>query len=346
MSIFEKWTGPVLMGGVAAVGIGSAVIAEWRFDRPFADGATQQTWQGQFDDALVIGDPSIVAWGTVFWDLFGQTSAGAVAGADGWLFTDEEYVARDGYHERLNARIAEIIATRAELSEQGIEVVIALLPDKARIMPEMVTRPRPAIVEERYDVLLSRLGEAGANVLDLRPALTEAKQVGPVFLRTDTHWTPFGAQTVAAAIAPQIQALTDASDDFETEQRETVMHQGDLMAFLPVSEKRAAAFGEQPLAQFVTVSTSQELFGGDALFGDAPQLGTLIGTSFSANANWHFEGWLKQESGLDILNLADEGQGPFAPMRAFLADADAIAETTAGVVIWEIPERYVTLDDQ
>lgn len=72
----------------------------------------------------------------------------------------------------------------------------------------------------------------------------------------------------------------------------------------------------------------------------------LIGISFFVNVNWYFEGWLKQESGLDILNFVDEGQGLFVLMCVFLVDVDVIVEMIVGVVIWEIFEWYVILDDQ
>ena len=80
--------------------------------------------------------------------------------------------------------------------------------------------------------------------------------------------------------------------------------------------------------------------GQDALFGDAALPVTLVGTSYSANKLWHFEGHLKTAMQADILNMADEGQGPFATMRAWL-DSGNFKSNKPRLVIWEMPERYL-----
>jgi len=41
------------------------------------------------------------------------------------------------------------------------------------------------------------------------------------------------------------------------------------------------------------------------------------------------------------MNVAEEGRGPFRPMQNYL-DGDTISDVPPKIVIWEIPERYVT----
>lgn len=345
MSVFAKWTGPVLMGAIALTGAWSAVKTEWSLGDGFQDGATQAAWQDQFDEGLAIRTGAINAWGSAFWALFGQTSPGAVPGRDGWLFTDEEYQAAPGFEARLTQSLAQIAEAKAQVEGQGAALIIALLPDKARIMGDKLERPRAPQVAARYDALLNGLAARDIQVLDLRPALTEARAEAPVFLRTDTHWTPFGARTVARALAPALQELTPAPTAFETEQTELAEHRGDLMRYLPLLAPDSAGFPAEPLPRFTTVAGSGDLLGGGGgggLFGDAPSPAILVGTSFSANPNWHFDGWLKQESGLDIINHADEGEGPFPPMERLLPQ---LGDLSPPVVIWELPERYLTLSD-
>ena len=77
------------------------------------------------------------------------------------------------------------------------------------------------------------------------------------------------------------------------------------------------------------------------LFGDAPLPVALIGTSYSAKREFHFEGFLKHALQADVLNASLVGQGPFAPMDTFLADLDALS-TPPSLVLWEIPERFLT----
>ena len=46
------------------------------------------------------------------------------------------------------------------------------------------------------------------------------------------------------------------------------------------------------------------------------------------------------ELNITLLNLAEEGKGPIAPMRAFL-QSDTLRDTPPEVVIWEFPVRYL-----
>lgn len=334
----NKMTGPVIIGGIALIGAWSTAKMDWSFHAPFSDGVTQEALQESFDDALVIRDVAVAVWGNVLWDLFGQTSPGAVPGHEGWLFTEEEFVAGPGFEDRLTSAIAHIVDANDRLASQNMSLVIALVPDKARIMSVKLRAPRAPQVEARYDAVLTGLRAAGVEVADLRPALRAAHVDAPVFLKTDTHWTPFGAQAVAHALAPQISSLVDQTSSFVTETAGSEMREGDLMQYLPLG-KRAAAHGfpAERIPRFATVAeaSANTTLG---LFGDTPQAGVLVGTSFSANPLWHFDGWLKQATGIDFLNQAKEGGGPFPPMQALLNNQSA---DPPAVVIWDIPERYL-----
>jgi alginate O-acetyltransferase complex protein AlgJ len=58
-----------------------------------------------------------------------------------------------------------------------------------------------------------------------------------VFLRTDTHWTPEGAEIAANTLAKTIAdkfPLSGEPQRFVTEPAEKVTHKGDLRLFLPL----------------------------------------------------------------------------------------------------------------
>jgi alginate O-acetyltransferase complex protein AlgJ len=81
----------------------------------------------------------------------------------------------------------------------------------------------------------------------------------------------------------------------------------------------------------------------EALFSPIePSEVILLGTSFSADRRWNFEGALKQALEVDVQNIAVQGQGPITPMANFLSDDSALS-TDLKLVIWEIPERYLTV---
>ena len=82
-------------------------------------------------------------------------------------------------------------------------------------------------------------------------------------------------------------------------------------------------------------------FLGDGTESGAPGI-ALVGTSYSAARIWSFESQLKGALGADIVNYAQEGHGPFVPMRSFMDKLQA-GDVTVKAVIWEIPVRY--LDD-
>ncbi len=121
-------------------------------------------------------------------------------------------------------------------------------------------------------------------------------------------------------------------------------YKGDLTRYVPLSMLTDFfEFGPETLPVFITQTEDN---GDDTpdLFGDTKIPVTLVGTSYSANPLWHFEGFLKESLQADILNVADEGAGPFANMRNWL-DSPAYRETKPSLVIWEIPERYIALSE-
>ena len=82
------------------------------------------------------------------------------------------------------------------------------------------------------------------------------------------------------------------------------------------------------------------------LFAETPAPGiALIGTSYSYNRTWHFEGFLSHYLGAEVLNFSAEGEGPFKPMQQFMAEGHMSSLSSLNTVIWEIPERYLIHPD-
>lgn len=332
---------------LALIGGASTIRTDWRgaWGDSQDDGATQAALEDAFDSALVIREPAIHAWNALRYFGFGETLPGAVAGRDHWLFTDEEYVAPADFQARRTASVTLIAQAVARLEAAGSDVRVVLLPDKARVYPDKLQRPRPPLVEGRYAATMADLAQAGVEVVGALTALTDGRAVAAMFLARDTHWTPQGAQAVARAVAPHILSLTETRATFSTALGSPVAHEGDLVTFADAGMwSDALGLGPETIDRYTTTqAASEDLSAG--LFGDIDIPAVLIGTSYSAVPTWHFEGFLKQESQTDILNLSTQGEGPFAPMQAYLAEVDA-GRAPASVVIWEVPERYLTLDKE
>jgi len=294
-----------------------------------------------YNQGFLLRDTGIDLFGTLSWSLFREGRKGVLAGNAGWLFTSEEFETSPKSAEAV-ARAADFIgAVKARLAADGSDLIVALVPAKASIYPEELGRyRRPAEPAARYDRLLTLLAQRGIATPDLRPLLRAAKERAPTYLRTDTHWTPFGARIVARALADTVAGHDLGADKTFTEHDLPVVeHSGDLMRYVRVAR---FANGLVPsldrLAPFDAVEAE-----GSSLLGDDTVPVALVGTSYSADQKWSFEAALKIALGRDVLNLAAEGKGPFQPMSDYL-QSEAFKATPPKLVVWEIPERFVDDD--
>ncbi len=159
-----------------------------------------------------------------------KKNAGAARGADGWLFltSDLRFLAQgrfwgDAAGKTNRAHKAEwadpipaIVDFHRQLHERGIELLLVPVPPKAAIYPDKLGFPRAVgpndsapFLQEFYRELRGR----GIDVLDLTAVFARNRDEarGPVFCRTDSHWSGLGCVLASEAIAQQISAkLTPA----------------------------------------------------------------------------------------------------------------------------------------
>lgn len=327
----------ILVGGAAL----AAVNPVWR-DTPqgkaVLNGEWTQSFGSAFDKALLIREPSVAAWATASFVLFGEARPGALVGTGGWLYTEEEFDAVDPA-----ASVARTLTFAREaqrrLAARGVRLVVMLVPAKARIHPEHLGGTRwPERLTGVYASLSDGLERSGIDVVDVARAMRTSRE--PMFYRTDTHWSSAGAALAARAAAERLRVvapdIVPGPVRFALVTGKPQEHRGDLLTYLPMGRLGARYMpAPDPL---VPVTAEGDTGGG--LLGDADTPVLLVGTSYSANAKWGFESRLKAATGIDIVNAAREGDGPFAPLRDIVGDA-TIAETGARVVLWELPERYV-----
>jgi alginate O-acetyltransferase complex protein AlgJ len=154
-----------------------------------------------------------------------KKNAAAGAGADGWLFFSGELrllslgrfwgpeaakVSR-AHKPELADPIPAIVDFQQQLKGRGIELVVVPVPPKAAIYPEKIvpgfdvqTSDPGAVLHRFYDDLRA----AGVDVLDLSPLFIQnrANPRGPVFCKTDSHWSGIGCVLAAQAIADKVRA--------------------------------------------------------------------------------------------------------------------------------------------
>jgi alginate O-acetyltransferase complex protein AlgJ len=83
---------------------------------------------------------------------------------------------------------------QARLRAMGARFVVAIPPNGTTILRARLpawAAETPAVTE--YDAMMAALAQRGVAAVDLRPALSAANSVWPVYRRTDTHWNRLGA---------------------------------------------------------------------------------------------------------------------------------------------------------
>ena len=309
------------------------------------DGSWARAYERRFEEGLALRGPAVAFWALLRYCLFAEGNRGVLIGKEGWLFTAEEFQEARDLEASLQVDAAAVQEVREELASRGVHLVVALVPAKARVYPEKLGRyTLPAGAADRYRKLQELLGGLGVSAPDLLAPLREARRLGEVFLRNDTHWTPLGAGAAADALAGTVDGLLSEAGSprarFASSEGPPREYRGDLLNFLPLGRFQKL-LGPRPdiVRPRLTVAVEEPAEG---LFDQPAIPVVLVGTSYSAGELWNLEGALKTAAEVDVLNVAKEGQGPLAPMRALLAGA-ALEEVRASVVVWEIPERYFKL---
>ena len=305
--------------------------------RAWLDGRNARQIEGLYDEKFLMKDWATNAWAALDYQLFNEGRSGVVVGQQGWLFSKEEFVWSPREAANLQVALDEIAAVARQFSAANIQLLPVLLPAKSEIYSEQLVQVNPQLQARLYEQALHGLADRGVAVADLRPLLWRAAKQQEVFLKTDTHWTPFGALRVAQWTAQQLGQEGDGQR-FSTEPGEAKPYRGDLLNYIPVAP-HFENWG--PDADLLASPVTLDSGGGDDLLADVPAITRLlIGTSYSANEAWNFAGAIKQATGADWVNYAEQGKGPFQPMRTWLAD-NPLANTEIRQVIWEIPVRYL-----
>jgi alginate O-acetyltransferase complex protein AlgJ len=318
--------------GLAALGAGSlgALDPRWQ-DDTVLNGGLQREIEDDLTNKLPFSGTAISLWTALKLAVFGQTSDKVVVGENGWLFTTEEVQRPDP-----TDFLTEIQTARDILGREGIALVPVIVPDKSRIYADRLPRPRSDAFESRYDKVIAQLNALGLETSDLTQLLSDGRMRADTYMRTDTHWSPFGAELVAKAIAKGLASSGDPNA-FSTSLGPEEAFSGDLIPFVDTGMFRDIAGIEE---ETIAIPQTQRNGGASMLFSDFDTALALVGTSYSARSEFNFAGFLQQETGLELVNFATEGQGPFAPMRTLLESGE-LFETGARTVIWEIPERYI-----
>ena len=192
-----------------------------------------------------------------------KAGTGAMAGTDGWFFVTSELrtlsvgkfwgadaakVSRAPKPEQADPLPA-ILDFNQQLKERGIALIVVPVPLKAEVYPEKVAADLPAPADDPAPALAAfydELHKNGVDVIDLASIFraNKAGDHGPVFCKTDTHWSGAGCVLAAQEIAKEVYAKLGASvppAKSYTSAWKEISIDGDLGSMLSAGAKKPGA---------------------------------------------------------------------------------------------------------
>jgi len=155
--------------------------------------------------------------------LFGESASRAVLiGRDGWLYfgggrmIDNHLGVRLLSADDLQAWQTLLETRRDWLAKRGVSYVFVVAPNKETVYPEHLPEWMSRTgTQTKLDQFVAHMrAQSSVEVLDLRPALIEAKATALTYFPTDSHWNAFGAfvsvQALVQAISRQLPGGLDA----------------------------------------------------------------------------------------------------------------------------------------
>jgi alginate O-acetyltransferase complex protein AlgJ len=222
-----------------------------------------------------------------------KNKTAAVAGSDGWLFFGGELrllslgrfwgaeaakVSR-AHKPDLADPVPAILDFQQQLKARGIELLVVPVPPKASVYPEKIVPgfdvrakdPAPGL-HQFYDELRA----AGVDVLDLSKLFVQKRDDsrGPVFCKTDSHWSGFGCALAGEAIAEKVRgkiAKPANAKEYVAEWKDAE-RDGDLATLLGHD-------GHKPPAEKIAVQSVSEKGTGAAVQEDSSSPLLLLGDS-------------------------------------------------------------------
>ncbi|CUH80078.1 alginate O-acetyltransferase AlgX-related protein [Tropicibacter naphthalenivorans] len=277
---------------------------------------------------------------------------------------------KDGVFFRINADLRmnhpfapEVVDQMAALSQalesRGTTLIYVPIPTKSVSMPDhLPDRARLYgfdldVATAVHDDVLARLNAAGVLTADIRAALLRAEPGKLAFFNSDFHWSAYGADLGAQAIAEVIRAqpIYDALD--KTTYTSTPL--GEEIAFSGMRRILQARCNDTlPEPTTMTWDTQATVLdlgldgaldlglgdesGGLDIFGDdtAQMPVALVGTSFSDSPINNFPGFIAQHAALEVVNFAITGGNQFGAITSYLTSTE-FQDSPPAFLVWENP---------
>ena len=259
-----------------------------------------------------------------------------IEGKGDWLFPAWESLTDAGM-SGIASSIRTIDAARRTFSAAGIQLLVLVVPLKARFYPDKLpdgVALSPDVVA-RYGNILTELTTASIPTFDVAAVMKTISQ--PAFFRTDYHWTEWSAEAVAQACAQHVLSLAPLPP-FPTPMPPLSAfsqdkHVGDLAELLPPARQKAV--GEEDLTvRSIDASRVQLL---DSSNSDVH----VVGNSFSM-PYLGFPEMLAETLKRPVGVTAKFGNaGPWQTMVEYL-ESPVFVKRHPRVIVWQFVEGLLT----
>lgn len=252
-----------------------------------------------------------------------------------------------------------------QLARRGVELIVMPIPAKPSVHPEFLgvgflgaeaPVDRLAFDNPSMDEFERRLAEAGLRSVSIRALFTAADRNEPLYLSTDTHWTPRAMALAANALADEIRPLLPAETgrperppERITRSERTVSNLGDTTRMLRLEHPERLFPPENAVIE--TVSHVGDI-GGD----EGPARVLFLGDSFAniyslAGMGWGTEAGLVEQLEFELQEpveaLRINDNGSFATRQALRRSLSQGQDPLAGkrVVVYQFAARELSQGD-
>lgn len=266
--------------------------------------------------------------------------------------------------------LAAIVEFRDRLAERGVELLVVPVPTKAGVYPEEYSNAYPVdeggLQNISFAAYLERMAEHGIHVVDVLPDLlaTKGEVSKPLYLATDSHWSPEGMGVAADTIANYVRThdLISLSDpiSFRVNEQTGLRGRGDLVRMLDRRDDETLFLDLRwrGRIQAERTITPQKLFypSGAAWTEDESASVLVLGDSFSRIYSDSSLGWgrgmglveqLSYNLGVAMDGIRINDQGAYATRETLSRDIQAGDDRLRGkkLVIWEFATRELSFGD-
>lgn len=235
-----------------------------------------------------------------------------------------------------------------QLRERDIQLIIVPIPSKAAIESNRLGKPGLGVPENpSLQPFLAALNAEGIHTIDLRSTLRsqESRNLDtPLYLRTDTHWTPTTMRIAAHAIAKLVSPNPSPAENPTTPSQ--ISHRGDLVPMLGLNDETAK--------RFIASVQIQQVTNGSGLWRPSSTSDTLLlGDSFANIFSLESMGWgesaglaehLSHAINQPIDAITRNSDGAFATREMLAAQLKRGNDRLTGKrrVIWAFAERELS----